>query len=196
MSKLLLLSVLALFSSNAFAISDDFLKVVPGMIAGFDHKPNIVEKINQAMPVIEAIINSEEFRERVISYNGGGSSYASNNSLSNLQIYNLLMTGNEMLGGESSLGAMNFDIKRYKSKIPWSDVIAYTLPGEDNIIRANERKYIDLNVAGMAGNITHEWIHLMGFMHDSANDTQSVPYAIGDIMEELAEKYISQGELN
>jgi hypothetical protein len=141
------------------------------------------------------VINSEEFKERVISYKGERG-YASNNSLSNVQIYELLMTGHEILDGESSIGEMNFDIKRYKSKNPFSSVIAYTNPGKDNIIRANQRKYIDINVAGIAGNITHEWIHLMGFLHADANDTDSVPYAIGNIMEELADKYLSQGFLN
>ena len=41
----------------------------------------------------------------------------------------------------------------------------------------------------VAGNLTHEWLHKMGFTHDSAATSTrpySVPYAVGYIVRQLA----------
>jgi hypothetical protein len=141
------------------------------------------------------VINSEEFKAKVINYIGldGKRAYSSNNGLTNEQIYSKLMEGNELLGGQSTLGEMNFDLERYSKW--WSKVIGYTSPGVDNWIEVNGKFYANYQPDSIAGNLTHEWIHLNGFYHDSARDHDSVPYAVGYIMEALATKYLKQGFL-
>jgi hypothetical protein len=190
--KLFLMAAL-LFSTSAFA----HLKVNPGTIIGFDPYPDQLERIHQSFDVIEAVINSEEFRNEVISFKGkNGKGYTANNNLTNEQIYDFLMTGKELVGGENSRNEMNFDIKRHYFRWLRKSVIAETDPGRNNVIRVSEWFYWDFEVHQISGNLTHEWIHLMGFYHANANDTDSVPYAVGDIMERLSEKLLRQGYLN
>lgn len=183
-------------ASNEYV--SNYLKVVPGEISGFSKYPNEMKKIQESFAVIEAVINSSEFKERVISFKGKGplGGYTSNNKLTNEQIYDFLMQGRELIDGDKTPGEMNMDIKRWISKNPWSAVIARTFPGQSKWIEVNGKKYTWMSVTDIASNLTHEWIHLNGFLHDSASDADSVPYKVGDIMGELAEKYLAQGYLN
>lgn len=185
---------LALFlSQTAFA---QYLKVVPDKIQGFDNVPKEEARLQEAFGVIEKVMNSNEFKNKVISYQGSGSKggYTSNKDMTNEEIYEFLMQGKELIDGETTQGEMNLDVKRYK---PWysSKVIGRTRPGKDKWIEVNGQHYSRMGVAGMASNITHEWIHLNGFYHDSAKDHESVPYKVGYIVEELAKKYLEQGYL-
>lgn len=193
--KTILIALSLFISSQAFA---NYLKVVPGEISGFTKYPNETKKIHEAFDVIEAVINSNEFKEKVISFKGKGSKggYTSNRNMTNEEIYDYLMQGRELIDGDKTPGEMNLDIKRWISNNPWSKVIARTFPGESKWIEVNGKKYSWMSVTSIASNLTHEWIHLNGFLHDSASDSESVPYKVGDIMGDLAEKYLAQGYLN
>lgn len=189
-----LLLVMALFiSSTAFAQ----LKVSPGTIEGFDQYPEQLDKIHKSFDVIEAVINSQEFKERVVSYKGqSGKGYTESNNLSNQQVYDFLMTGKELINGEATQGEINFDLKRHY--FGWyfnKKVVAETAPGVNNTVKLSQYFYSFFDVHQMAANLTHEWIHLMGFYHVNSKAKDSVPYAVGNIMGELAEKYMSQGYL-
>lgn len=178
-------------------VNGNFLKVVPGQIKGFDNYPSEKERMQKAFHVIEAVINSVEFKNRVIAFKGSGAKggYTSNQNLTNEQIYDFLMQGKELLDGETTLGEMNLDISRYS---PWysSAVIGRTSPGKSKWIEVNGQHYRNMDVAGMASNLTHEWIHLNGFLHDSAADHDSVPYSVGYIVNDLAKKFLAQGYLD
>jgi hypothetical protein len=173
-----------------------FLKVVGGNLSGFPKSGVERQKVLDSFSIIEAVINSNEFKERVINFKSsdGKRSYSSNRGMSNEQVYEYLMRGQELVGGENNLGEMNFDVRRYYRG--WSKVIGYTSPGKSNTISVNGRFYSRYSITQISSNLVHEWIHLNGFLHDSAKDHDSVPYAIGYIAEELAEKYLSQGHLD
>jgi hypothetical protein len=177
--------------------ASNYLRVVPGQISGFNNVPTEKKKLLESFEVIEAVVNSNEFKQKVISFEGSGpkGGYTSSNNLTNEEVYNFLMQGKELIDGDTTLGEMNLDIKRYR---PWyrSAVIGRTYPGKNNWIEVNGQHYWKMSVPEMASNITHEWIHLNGFYHASASDKHSVPYAVGYIVEELAEKYIAQGYLD
>lgn len=185
------------FSKNARALAshvqDYYLKVVPGKVYFPNGKQK--EKLNESFFIIEKIVNSQEFKEKVISYIGedGQRRYTSNNGLSNEEIYEKLMQAIELLVPNSE-GEMNFDLTYYNRF--WSKVIAYTNPGKNNWININWKFYKNFEIENMASNLVHEWIHLMGFYHDSARDHDSVPYAVGYIVEDLAKKYHEQGYLD
>lgn len=180
----------------AVEVSTGFIKVVPGKITGFSAKENT--NIKTAFEIMEAVVNSEEFKHEVLNYKAGpeGFGYTSNRSMSNSMVYEYLMNGQEVLGGSNTTGEMNFDLKRYKSSWFYRSVIGYTNIGKSNTIYANERKYKNFDATDMASNITHEWIHLMGFYHDSAADHDSVPYAVGYMVARLAGKFVKQGFLD
>lgn len=183
--------------AKSVEVPSSYLKVVPGQILGFSKVPQEKERLLKAFEVIEVVMNSKEFKEKVISFEGSGPTggYTSPNELTNQEVYNYLMQGRELIDGETTLGEMNLDISRYK---PWyrSAVIGRTHPGKSKWIEVNGQHYSKMDVAEMASNIAHEWIHLNGFYHSSASDHHSVPYAVGYIVRDLANKYLEQGHLD
>jgi hypothetical protein len=155
------------------------------------------DRMMEAIEMVRVIVNSDEFKEMVIGYmnENGQRSYTRNEGMSNEDIYKFLMEGREVLDQDTP-GEMNLYIKRYRPWWPWSKVIGYTKIGKSKYMYVNWRKYKYFDSVEMAGNIVHEWIHLMGFRHDSARDHDSVPYAVGYIIGKLANKYLDQGYLN
>ncbi len=196
MFKGILLLSLCLISLAASAhpadkVATGHLKVVPGEVYGFKKYPSELAMIQKAIPIMEAVVNSEEFKQRVI---GRQPAYTSNRGMTNSQVYTYLMQGKELLNGNNTLGEMNFNVERYSRW--WSKVIAYTSPGQHDWIMVNGKFYSKFDQIDIAANLTHEWIHLTGFLHDSASDRDSVPYAVGDIVEELSRKFVKQGFLD
>lgn len=155
------------------------------------------DRMMDAIEMVRVIVNSDEFKEMVIGYMNeyGERSYTRNEGMSNEEVYEFLMEGREVLDQDTP-GEMNLYIKRYRPWWPWSKVIGYTKIGKSKYMYVNWRKYKYFDSVEMAGNIVHEWIHLMGFRHDSARDHDSVPYAVGYIIGKLANKYLDQGYLN
>ena len=197
----IVLFAIALFSFSAWSnpadkIATGFLKVVPGQLYGFSKYPSELKTLKASFPVIEAVLNSNEFKDKVINYVGldGKRAFTSNKGMTNEQIYEYLMQGKEVLNGNNTLGEMNFNVERYYKW--WSKVIGYTEPTKHSWIEVNGKFYQNYAVNEVAGNISHEWIHLTGFTHDSARDHDSVPYALGYIVEDLAKKFMKQGFLD
>jgi len=145
----------------------------------------------QSFILLEAIVNSKTFKKQVIGHidSWDQRSYTSNNGLTNEQIYLKLMEGRELLTPDTP-GEANIFIEKYYKR---SGTIGFTYPGDHKWIYINWRHYAGFNVSEMASNIFHEWIHLMGFYHSSSRDYDSVPYAIGTIVENLARIYLRQG---
>ena len=188
------------FASSELGFADtvptQFLQVLPGQIKGFTSYQSELAKMKQAFSDIETVVNSNEFKEKVINYLGkdGKRSYLRNNGLTNEQVYEAIMAGKELIGGEQTPGEMNFDVTRYMKF--WSKVIGYTEPGKSNTMYVHGKFYKKFSPAEISGNITHEWLHLCGFYHGSAADHDSVPYAVGYIMRDLAKKLQKQGFLD
>jgi hypothetical protein len=161
------------------------LKVVGMKITGFDQVS--LTKMQAAFAAMEKVVNSEEFKNRVINFKNdqGERSFKSNRGYSNEQIYDIFMDGRETLQPNTP-NEMNFFLSLYNSR--WSRVIGYTDPSinQININWKYFRNYLPNNVAG---NLAHEWTHKIGFDHASAQEHDSAPYAIGYIVEELAAKY-------
>jgi hypothetical protein len=161
------------------------LKVRGMQIEGFD--PAAEEKLEQAFRLLEKVMNSRAFREKVINFKNtqGRRSYASNKGMSNEEIYEHLMEGREDLQPNTP-GEMNFYLKLYHR--PWSKVIGWTTP-DVNLININWKFFKNFTPHQVAANLAHEWAHKMGFGHKSAAEHDSVPYAIGYIVEELGRQH-------
>lgn len=223
MKKLLLISfLLSLFTTNAFAFSyADFIELDEasspddmsvehlkrkknksgiGLVVDV-HMRNFTTadqaKVYRAKDIVEVIMNSKEFKQRVLNFTWKGEKqFNDNNGLTNQEIYDLLMTGEEELM-PASTGVMNFDLTLYRSKNPWSKVKGYTKPDTMRIwmnkkfFRKSSWTAIDV-----AGNMVHEWVHKMGFGHAYKHNPDrpySVPYAIGYIVGDLAREMGFQG---
>ncbi len=163
------------------------LKVKLDASSGFDAKEK--SKLLSAIALLEKVVNSEEFRARVLNYTyNGNKTFVDNNGMSNELIYNLIMSGKEVLKPTED-HELNINITIYSSF--WNrNVIGYTYP---NTLQTwiNRRYYKNYTPADICANIAHEYLHKASFNHSFAwtpSREFSVPYAIGYIVGELARR--------
>lgn len=166
---------------NPDTVQNRYLSVKAMEINGFSG--NKRDKLEEAFMALERIVNSQEFKNRVINFKNskGERAFASNRGLSNEEIYERLMEGREDLQPNTP-GEMNFYLKLYYR--PFSRVIGYTGP-DTNRIHVNWKFFKRYDVSEVAANLMHEWLHKMGYGHRSAREHDSVPYAIGYIIGEM-----------
>lgn len=146
------------------------------------------QKALQAAVLLEAIINGQEFKDKVLSFVNAKRKleFAENQGLSNLQVYEVLMSGREELKPEVDY-TWDFQVRFYYGR--FSKVIGYTYPNI-TYINVNTKFFKKYQLWEVAGNYAHEYCHKLGFGHRSATQYDSIPYAIGYIVAELGEKYV------
>lgn len=173
-------------------VDTKYLEVKPMQIQGFSDTARI--KLDAAFEVLEKVVNSETFKEKVINFKNtkGERAFASNRGKSNEEIYELFMDGREVLQMETP-GEMNFYLKLYHKW--WSKVVGWT-NGNINTIHINWKFFKRYAPNEVAGNLAHEWTHKLGFDHRSAAEHDSAPYAIGYIVEDLARQVLAGQEIH
>lgn len=148
------------------------------------------EKMMNALDRLKLVVNSVDFKERVLAHTYAGSKqFVDNDGLTNEEIYLKIMEGAENLsrngdGGNVADGEIDLDIELYYSR---KNVVGYTYP---NVLQIwVNTKYFNTNSLGaVAANVIHEWTHKLGFNHSFYNNSSrpySVPYGIGSIVKEL-----------
>jgi hypothetical protein len=167
------------------------LKVVINQADNFT--PVGLDLLEKSRSVLEKVVNSEEFKQRVIHFTYQGvETFVQNNGNTNLQIYNQMMAGAEQTPvATPANNTMDLFVQLYTSSVFGRNVIGYTDPTVHTIFM-NSYFFNSADPSGVAGNMMHEWMHKMGYDHDfhaTAQRPSSVPYAIGYIAEELAAKY-------
>ena len=184
----------------------NYLVVVPEKMSF----PNRSQKVRfeRAQQILEAVLNSEEFKWRVLAFKRSADgkrryqkNYLWNNSsdrLTNEQIYNLIMEGNEYMR-PNTLGEMN--LNAYVKKCNWfmskvsiwcRKVIGSTNPSKSKWMKLNWKFYKRYKTSNMVANIVHEWLHLLGFLHGNENMREEVPYVVGSIAGQVAEEYLAE----
>jgi hypothetical protein len=157
------------------------------------------KKMLNAYELLELIVNSEEFKARVISYAGpnnkctNGSCYSGNylwknssKKLSNHDIYQILLNGDEKMRPNTQ-NEINLNLRCAKLS---RNVIGQTNPAFSEWIEVNWRSfYWRYNEPEMIKNVLHEWIHLLGFLHSGVK-SMNPTYVIGKIAEDLAVEYL------
>lgn len=148
---------------------------------------NQEDKILKAFELIKKVVASEQFKKRILEKRyDGKKQYVDNNGLSNEQIYQKLLEGSEIFNKERD-NTMDLFLAEYFTS---ANVIGYTKPSIQTIYL--NTKYLNnenFTEAQVAMNITHEWLHKIGFTHSFERTPErehSVPYAVGYIMRELA----------
>lgn len=145
-------------------------------------------KIRDAEIDIRDVVATEEFRSAIINHTyGGKKTFVDNGGLTNTQIYNKILAGVEKLNGDND-NEMDLGIKTYYEN---SNTVGWTSTGS-RYINMNTKFLNIYNSNQVARNMTHEWLHKLGFSHAvnySYSRDFSVPYAVGKIMERLAAKY-------
>ncbi len=157
------------------------LKVKGMSLEGFSGSS--LQKLHSAFSFMEKVINSEEFKSRIINFKNkrGERKFESNKGLSNEEIYEMFMEGREVLQMDTP-GEINLFLKLYDN--PMSRVIGYTT-SKTNLININWKYFKHFKIPEVAANLTHEWTHKLGFGHTSAKEHDSVPYAIGYIVRDM-----------
>lgn len=149
------------------------LKIAVNSREGFT--PEQTVKHETACRMLETVLNSVEFRDRVLTM-----SLDNTEGKSNLTIYNGIMSGCDEFNKEAD-GDIDVSVTLYYKN---NRVVGYTNPGT---IRTwlNNKFFSTYDYAEVACNLFHEYLHKCGFDHDSASDHDSVPYALGYMVEEL-----------
>jgi hypothetical protein len=175
-----------------YTINADYLSVKPMSIKGFDAES--MKKLEKAFEVVEKVVNSEEFKNRILNFENSKKerAFASNEGLTNEQIFAIFMDGRENLQQETP-GEMNYFVSLYNKR--FSKVIGWTNP-TINTININWKFFKNFKPNEVAGNLVHEWVHKIGFGHKSAAEHDSAPYAIGYIAREMGARYLKGEELH
>lgn len=162
-------------------------------------------KFEKALTIMEEVLNSEEFKTKVIAFERRGErSYQKNylwsdssKVLSNEDIYQVIMNGNEKMR-PGTQGEMNFNswvriCNTLQMATVWCrEVIGSTTPQTSHMIKLNWTFYKKFETHQMVSNMVHEWIHLLGFLHGDKNIKEEVPYVVGAIAGEVAKGIIQR----
>lgn len=145
-------------------------------------------KIQRAEEMIKGVIGSAEFQSRVLNFTyNGKKQFNNNNGLSNAKIYQKILEGAEVLK-LSKNNAMDLNVKVYYQA---SNTVGFTSPSS-SYINMNTKYFNSYTPNNVAANMTHEWLHKLGFGHAvnySKSRDYSVPYAIGSIISQLAKNH-------
>ena len=158
-------------------------------MVNFDSKDQ--SKIFKAINVIKRIINSNEFKKRILEHTFEGErKFLDNKGHSNEQILQIILDGAEELHPIKN-GQMDIELELMESK---SKTVGHTYP-DTKRIWINRRYFNSFTTAEIANNLFHEWMHKLGYDHASHYSTErnfSVPYAIGTLVGELATVYADE----
>lgn len=145
----------------------------------------MTQKIRTAEELIKRVIATEEFRSRVIGFTyNGARQFVDNGGYTNEQVYQKILDGAETLNKVTD-NEMDIQIEMYYEN---TSTVGYTYSTTSKIY-ANTKFYDSYTSATITGNMTHEWLHKLGFTHAqyySASRDASVPYAVGYIMRDIA----------
>lgn len=181
--------------SDSESVELDAGTPAPTLAQTFDIKTSMTgfsktnrDKVLDAIEVIKKIVASDEFKTRVLNHKyNGKKTFVNNNGLTNSQIYSKILRGAEVLTPAKN-NRMDLVLETYYTE---ANVIGYTMANIKTIYM-NRRYLSTFETNKVAMNLFHEWLHKVGFGHDSeatARRPYSVPYAIGYIVRDLAAKH-------
>jgi len=161
--------------------------------AGFSNGQE--QKLISALKKFETVMNSDLLKQRILNFSSTlGNRFEDNLGLSNEQVFEKLYAGAEEYSPLADYEAdlYLFLVKKRRPLLSRHPAIGYGIPGQKEIYTYTWwfNSAVDYDYAG---HIAHEWSHKVGFDH-AFNPTStrnfSVPYAFGNIIEELSKQII------
>jgi hypothetical protein len=156
-------------------------------LIGFDSTR--ATKMRRAIEVVRLVVGTEEFRKRVLDHTWNGvKTYVDNRGHSNLTIYNNILDGGESLQPTKN-NTMDMEVELYYAN---NSTVGYTYPNTRRIW-VNQKFFDQYNVASVANNLMHEWLHKLGYDHAQTWSTSrdfSVPYGVGRIVGQVGLKFL------
>jgi len=161
-------------------------------------------KIRRAIVLIERVMNSLTFKYAILNFRRNAGKKRSFSfkkdeqtrfkEYSNEKVYSKIMEAKQQVGNVQD-GSMDL----YLALVPGGDgiTIGYGYPQSKEIYTYSEY-FNRATDASLANHLVHEWCHKIGFDHafytwQDKNRDFSVPYAVGNLVERLAE---TRAELN
>jgi hypothetical protein len=149
------------------------------------------DKAIAAAELFTRVFNDPGFSEMVINFTwNGNAQFANNIGLSNGQIFQKIQDGAEIASPVINNKA-DLNLTAYSRWWPFGSAIGYTDVAA-NIIYTKWFFISASSPAKLAGHYAHEYTHSLGFEHDYDVTPQrpfSVPYAIGNMVEQIATGY-------
>ncbi len=169
---------------------------VPTAALTFDSNIELIQmtaaqeaKFDKAIEIVKSVVGTAEFRSKVLNHTYSGSkTFVNNNGLTNAQIYAKVLEAAEKLFPVKN-NAMDMEVEMYTAS---TNVVGYTYSSSKRIW-VNTKYFNQYTAAGVAGNLMHEWLHKVGFGHDSsatARRPYSVPYAIGKMVRDIGPDFL------
>lgn len=147
------------------------------------------DKYNRAVSIVKKVVATEAFRKAVLNHTyDGAKTFVQNNGLTNEQIYQSVLDAAERLTPTKN-NTMDVGVKLYYEN---SSTVGYT-SSSITYINVNTKFFDTYAPNSVAGNLFHEWLHKLGYSHDSAATARrpySVPYAIGYIVRDLGKNFL------
>lgn len=159
--------------------------------SGFN--PEQQKTLESALAKFQTVMNSDELRDNIINFSCSlGSQFEDNSGLTNQQVFEKLYAAEEVYkaGVDYSADLYLFLVKKRRPWFSLHPAIGFGRPLQKEIYTYTWW-FDGIKDYEYAGHIAHEWSHKVGFDH-SFNPTPtrdfSVPYAFGNIIEDLAKK--------
>ncbi len=147
------------------------------------------EKYNDAVALVKKVVATEAFRTKVLNHTyDGQKQFVQNNGLTNAQIYQSVLDAAEKLTPTKN-NTLDVGVKLYYEN---SSVVGYT-NGSITYINVNTKFFDSYDAHQVAGNLFHEWLHKLGYGHDSSATSRrpySVPYAIGYMIRDIGKSFL------
>jgi len=155
-----------------------------------------LEKLTRALATMERVINSDAFADGVRNFTTRGKktfSFKKNlfkdfEHYTNEEVLGMIMQAQEEEGNVAD-GQIDLYLELVEGD-SGSSAVGYGYPG-DPVIYTYSGWYDQQDIPSLANHITHEWCHKIGFDHafhawQDRDRDNSVPYGIGNLVEELA----------
>ncbi len=134
----------------------------------------------KVLNLMKGAINSHAFSNRVLNYEGkSGNQF---NGISGLDVLDTIRNAEEIKAVPGTKRVIDLKLRLVNgySKLSHGEFDHYS--GKIITYRGNFKK---MSAAGLAGHFAHEWCHSLGYEHPN-NSMDSVPFAIGHLVEKLA----------
>jgi hypothetical protein len=138
------------------------------------------QKLISSIEMLEKVINTNEFYKRFMELK-----LTSTHGMSNQEIYDLMMSGAEVLEPIEDNEADLFLTMYYSN----NSTVGYTYSNTKEKW-VNKKFFDNYDASGIAKNLIHEWMHKLGFGHKSSKELTSVPYATGFLIEEMVKELL------
>jgi hypothetical protein len=161
------------------------MRVALGQVTGYSATEQ--EKLHQATALMVEVLNSREFRDAVLGAKFAGQPGFASETRSPREIYETIRGAKENFT-DAADGEVDLNVELRDFSWFQRHVVGYTTPSSDTIT-TNRRFFSNFEPAEVAGQLSHEWLHKLGFEHDfqsTAARPYSVPYEVGELIESLA----------